>query len=184
MSVKPKNLFCICTEYFRGGNICLYGRPNLISEIQPYCSFELLFTKQITLHDLFGEWFDFLCWTTFLLVIYTFVNWHRFLGLNSFKLSGLYCDRLYFLYVYVWNLCLFRAWIIILCLLSRKAVAEQQKPLPASRVEELRSSPAEGSISPGSQSSGSDRAARERQRLEEQERRRREVVSFNEIQCR
>lgn len=56
-------------------------------------------------------------------------------------------------------------------------MAEQQKPLPSSRVEELRSSPGEGSISPGSQSSGSDRATRERQRLEEQERRRREVVS-------
>lgn len=55
-------------------------------------------------------------------------------------------------------------------------MAEQQKPLPSSRVEELRSSPGEGSISPGSQSSGSDRATRERQRLEEQERRRREVV--------
>lgn len=59
----------------------------------------------------------------------------------------------------------------------RKAVAEQQKPISSSRVEELRSSPGEGSISPGSQSSGSDRATRERQRLEEQERRRREVVS-------
>lgn len=64
----------------------------------------------------------------------------------------------------------------------RKAVAEQQKPLPSARVEELRSSPAEGSISPGSQSSGSDRATRERQRLEEQERRRREVVCISGTQ--
>lgn len=56
-------------------------------------------------------------------------------------------------------------------------MAEQQKPLPNSRIEELRSSPGEGSISPGSQSSGSDRTSRERLRLEEQERRRREVVS-------
>lgn len=58
----------------------------------------------------------------------------------------------------------------------RKAVAEQQKTLPPSRVEELKSSPGEGSISPGSQSSSSDRISRERLRLEEQERRRREVV--------
>jgi hypothetical protein len=65
----------------------------------------------------------------------------------------------------------------VVCLVSRKAVAEhQQQPIAAQRVEELRSSPGEGSISPGSQSSGSERTDRERQRLQEQERRRREVV--------
>jgi len=57
-------------------------------------------------------------------------------------------------------------------------VAEREKPVPPQRVEELRSSPGEGSSSPGSLSSGSDRISdRERQRLQEQERRRREVVS-------
>lgn len=57
-------------------------------------------------------------------------------------------------------------------------MAEQQQPLPTQRVEELRSSPGEGSTSPGSLSSGSERISeRERQRLQEQERRRREVVS-------
>lgn len=60
---------------------------------------------------------------------------------------------------------------------ARKAVAEQQQPLPVGRVEELRQSPAEGSISPGSQSSGSERTDRERQRLREQERRRREALA-------
>ncbi|XP_025829032.1 bromodomain-containing protein 3 [Agrilus planipennis] len=61
---------------------------------------------------------------------------------------------------------------------ARKAVAEQQQqPLPPGRVDELRNSPAEGSISPGSQSSGSDRTERERQRLREQERRRREAMA-------
>ncbi|XP_017782486.1 PREDICTED: bromodomain-containing protein 2-like isoform X4 [Nicrophorus vespilloides] len=60
---------------------------------------------------------------------------------------------------------------------SRKAVAEQKQPIPASRVDELRSSPGEDSISPGSQSSGSDRTERERQRLREQERRRREAMA-------
>jgi bromodomain-containing protein 4 len=61
---------------------------------------------------------------------------------------------------------------------ARKAVAEhQQQPIAAQRVEELRSSPGEGSISPGSQSSGSERTDRERQRLQEQERRRREVLA-------
>ncbi|XP_031333781.1 bromodomain-containing protein 3-like isoform X3 [Photinus pyralis] len=60
---------------------------------------------------------------------------------------------------------------------ARKAVAEQQQSLPASRVDELRQSPAEGSISPGSQSSGSERTDRERQRLREQERRRREALA-------
>lgn len=44
-------------------------------------------------------------------------------------------------------------------------------------MEELRSSPGDGSISPGSQSSGSDRIDRDRQRLREQERRKREAVS-------
>ncbi|KAK5650469.1 hypothetical protein RI129_001498 [Pyrocoelia pectoralis] len=61
---------------------------------------------------------------------------------------------------------------------ARKAVAEQQQSLPASRIDELRQSPAEGSISPGSQSSGSERTDRERQRLREQERRRREAVNM------
>lgn len=57
-------------------------------------------------------------------------------------------------------------------------MAEREKPVPPQRVEELRSSPGEGSSSPGSLSSGSDRISdRERQRLQEQERRRREVVS-------
>lgn len=57
-------------------------------------------------------------------------------------------------------------------------MAEREKPVPVQRVEELRSSPGEGSSSPGSLSSGSDRISdRERQRLQEQERRRREVVS-------
>lgn len=62
----------------------------------------------------------------------------------------------------------------------RKAVAEQQQPpMPAQRVEELKSSPGEGNSSPGSISSGSERISeRERQRLQEQERRRREVVSL------
>ncbi|KAG5896493.1 hypothetical protein JTB14_005870 [Gonioctena quinquepunctata] len=63
---------------------------------------------------------------------------------------------------------------------ARKAVAEQQQqqPLPSQRVEELRSSPGEGSTSPGSLSSGSERISeRERQRLQEQERRRREVMA-------
>ncbi|XP_049820910.1 bromodomain-containing protein 3-like isoform X4 [Aethina tumida] len=60
---------------------------------------------------------------------------------------------------------------------ARKAVAEQQQPLPAQRVEELRSSPGEGSISPGSQSSGSEKTERDRQRLQEQERRRREAMA-------
>nr|CAH7722675.1 unnamed protein product [Callosobruchus chinensis] len=62
---------------------------------------------------------------------------------------------------------------------ARKAVAEQQQqPISSQRVEELRSSPGEGSTSPGSLSSGSERISeRERQRLQEQERRRREVVS-------
>ncbi|XP_018572720.1 bromodomain-containing protein 3 isoform X2 [Anoplophora glabripennis] len=61
---------------------------------------------------------------------------------------------------------------------ARKSVAEQQQPLPAQRVEELRSSPGEGSTSPGSLSSGSERISeRERQRLQEQERRRREVMA-------
>lgn len=55
-------------------------------------------------------------------------------------------------------------------------MAEQQKSLPPSRVEELKSSPGEGSISPGSQTSTSEKMSRERLRLEEQERRRREVV--------
>ncbi|CAH1164402.1 unnamed protein product [Phyllotreta striolata] len=59
---------------------------------------------------------------------------------------------------------------------ARKAVAEQQ-PITNQRVEELRSSPGEGSTSPGSLSSGSERISeRERQRLQEQERRRREVM--------
>lgn len=58
-------------------------------------------------------------------------------------------------------------------------MAEQQQPIPTQRVEELRSSPGEGSTSPGSLSSGSERISeRERQRLQEQERRRREVVSL------
>ncbi|KYB25061.1 bromodomain-containing protein 3 isoform X3 [Tribolium castaneum] len=61
---------------------------------------------------------------------------------------------------------------------ARKAVAEhQQQPIATQRVEELRSSPGEGSISPGSQSSGSERTDRERARLQEQERRRREVLA-------
>ncbi|RZB39903.1 hypothetical protein BDFB_010708 [Asbolus verrucosus] len=60
---------------------------------------------------------------------------------------------------------------------ARKAVAEHQQPISSQRVEELRSSPGEGSISPGSQSSGSERTDRERQRLQEQERRRREVLA-------
>ncbi|XP_060526053.1 bromodomain-containing protein 3 isoform X3 [Cylas formicarius] len=65
---------------------------------------------------------------------------------------------------------------------ARKAVAEreqqQQQALPSQRVEELKSSPGEGSTSPGSLSSGSDRISdRERQRLQEQERRRREVMA-------
>lgn len=46
------------------------------------------------------------------------------------------------------------------------------------RVDELRSSPGEGSISPSSQGSGSNRMSdRELQRLREQERRRKEAVS-------
>lgn len=59
-------------------------------------------------------------------------------------------------------------------------MAEREKPVPPQRVEELRSSPGEGSSSPGSLSSGSDHriSDRERQRLQEQERRRREVVSY------
>ncbi|XP_028148787.1 bromodomain-containing protein 3 isoform X5 [Diabrotica virgifera virgifera] len=61
---------------------------------------------------------------------------------------------------------------------ARKAVAEQQQPIASQRVEELRSSPGEGSTSPGSLSSGSERISeRERQRLQEQERRRREVMA-------
>ncbi|CAG9772952.1 unnamed protein product [Ceutorhynchus assimilis] len=61
---------------------------------------------------------------------------------------------------------------------ARQAVAEREKPVQAQRVEELRSSPGEGSTSPGSLSSGSDRISdRERQRLQEQERRRREVMA-------
>ncbi|XP_050293288.1 bromodomain-containing protein 3-like isoform X2 [Anthonomus grandis grandis] len=61
---------------------------------------------------------------------------------------------------------------------ARQAVAEREKPQQAARVEELRSSPGEGSNSPGSLSSGSDRLSdRERQRLQEQERRRREVMA-------
>lgn len=61
---------------------------------------------------------------------------------------------------------------------ARKAVAEREQPIPTPRVEELRSSPGEGSTSPGSLSSGSDRISdRERQRLQEQERRRREVMA-------
>ncbi|XP_074029137.1 bromodomain-containing protein 3 isoform X2 [Leptinotarsa decemlineata] len=61
---------------------------------------------------------------------------------------------------------------------ARKAVAEQQQPIPSQRVEELKSSPGEGSTSPGSLSSGSERISeRERQRLQEQERRRREVMA-------
>ncbi|VEN58717.1 unnamed protein product [Callosobruchus maculatus] len=62
---------------------------------------------------------------------------------------------------------------------ARKAVAEQQQqPISSQRVEELRSSPGEGSTSPGSLSSGSERISeRERQRLQEQERRRREVMA-------
>ncbi|XP_076260775.1 homeotic protein female sterile-like isoform X4 [Rhynchophorus ferrugineus] len=61
---------------------------------------------------------------------------------------------------------------------ARKAVAEREQPIPSQRVEELRSSPGEGSTSPGSLSSGSDRISdRERQRLQEQERRRREVMA-------
>lgn len=61
---------------------------------------------------------------------------------------------------------------------ARQAVAEREKPVPPQRVEELRSSPGEGSSSPGSLSSGSDRISdRERQRLQEQERRRREVMA-------
>lgn len=62
----------------------------------------------------------------------------------------------------------------------RKAVAEHTQAIPSARVEELRSSPGDGSISPGSQSSGSDRIDRDRQRLREQERRKREAVS-NEV---
>ncbi|KAL1506160.1 hypothetical protein ABEB36_005573 [Hypothenemus hampei] len=62
---------------------------------------------------------------------------------------------------------------------ARQAVAEREKPAqPPQRVEELKSSPGEGSSSPGSMSSGSDRISdRERQRLQEQERRRREVMA-------
>ncbi|XP_030763893.1 bromodomain-containing protein 3-like isoform X5 [Sitophilus oryzae] len=61
---------------------------------------------------------------------------------------------------------------------ARKAVAEREQPIPSQRVEELRSSPGEGSTSPGSLSSGSDRISdRERQRQQEQERRRREVMA-------
>ncbi|XP_063912894.1 bromodomain-containing protein 3-like isoform X4 [Zophobas morio] len=60
---------------------------------------------------------------------------------------------------------------------ARKAVAEHQQPIASQRVEELRASPGEGSISPGSQSSGSERTDRERQRQQEQERRRREVLA-------
>lgn len=64
-------------------------------------------------------------------------------------------------------------------LFFRKAVAEQQQPIPVQRVEEVKSSPGEGNSSPGSLSSGSERVSeRERQRLQEQERRRREVVRF------
>lgn len=70
------------------------------------------------------------------------------------------------------------AGMLFFFLFYRKAVAEQQQPMPTQRVEELRSSPGEGSTSPGSLSSGSERISeRERQRLQEQERRRREVVS-------
>ncbi|XP_056643445.1 homeotic protein female sterile-like isoform X2 [Diorhabda sublineata] len=61
---------------------------------------------------------------------------------------------------------------------ARKAVADQQQTIPSQRVEELKSSPGEGSTSPGSLSSGSERISdRERQRLQEQERRRREVMA-------
>lgn len=66
-------------------------------------------------------------------------------------------------------------------LFFRKAVAEQQQPLSTPRIEDLKSSPGEGNISPGSLSSGSERVSeRERQRLQEQERRRREVVSLKD----
>ncbi|KAK9707917.1 Bromodomain extra-terminal - transcription regulation [Popillia japonica] len=60
---------------------------------------------------------------------------------------------------------------------ARKAVAEHNQNLSSTRVEELRSSPGDGSISPGSQSSGSDRIDRDRQRLREQERRKREALA-------
>ncbi|XP_066145851.1 bromodomain-containing protein 3-like isoform X8 [Euwallacea fornicatus] len=61
---------------------------------------------------------------------------------------------------------------------ARQAVAEREKPVPPPRVEDLKSSPGEGSSSPGSMSSGSDRISdREKQRLQEQERRRREVMA-------
>ncbi|XP_045467510.1 bromodomain-containing protein 3-like isoform X2 [Harmonia axyridis] len=60
---------------------------------------------------------------------------------------------------------------------ARKAVAEQ--PIPVARVEELRSasSPADGNLSPGAQATVSGNIDRERQRLLEQERRRREVMA-------
>ncbi|XP_044756346.1 bromodomain-containing protein 3-like isoform X2 [Coccinella septempunctata] len=60
---------------------------------------------------------------------------------------------------------------------SRKAVAEQ--PIPVPRIEELRSgsSPADGNLSPGTQATVSGNLDRERQRLLEQERRRREVMA-------
>ncbi|XP_065170794.1 homeotic protein female sterile-like isoform X2 [Atheta coriaria] len=62
---------------------------------------------------------------------------------------------------------------------TRKPVPEAlpQAPITTPRVDELRTSPGEGSISPGSQSSGSDRTDRERQRMKEQERRRREAMA-------
>ncbi|KAI4457989.1 polycomb-like transcription factor [Holotrichia oblita] len=60
---------------------------------------------------------------------------------------------------------------------ARKAVAEHNQNISSARVEELRSSPGDGSISPGSQSSGSDRIDRDRQRLREQERRKREALA-------
>ncbi|KAL3276448.1 hypothetical protein HHI36_011829 [Cryptolaemus montrouzieri] len=60
---------------------------------------------------------------------------------------------------------------------ARKAVSEQ--PISAPRIDELRSSssPADGSLSPGSQSTIAGNLDRERQRLLEQERRRREVMA-------
>ncbi|KAK9884638.1 hypothetical protein WA026_007476 [Henosepilachna vigintioctopunctata] len=60
---------------------------------------------------------------------------------------------------------------------ARKAVAEQ--PISTPRIEELRSSssPADGSLSPSSQSSLTGNLDRERQRMLEQERRRREVMA-------
>lgn len=75
---------------------------------------------------------------------------------------------------------LINVYLINIVLFFRKAVAEQQQqPLSTPRIEDLKSSPGEGNISPGSLSSGSERVSeRERQRLQEQERRRREVVSL------